>query len=715
MTVKRITSLFGIITFTVILVLAIMACRWPWPVCGPDLPGYQKVIDIAAIQGVIVPANGLTPVTVITENEQYSGTVEWDGNPSTFAPLTSYTATITLYNKKDFTFIGVAADFFTVVGATSVNNAANSNVITAVFPATDSKLVNSIAIITQPDKLTYAHGDALDLTGLVVTLTYDNGSKLEVITEDFPIKSITTNPAQGDKLDYSTHNGQPVTITYGSLTCNTDNLSLTRLTLTSIDALKTYLQSRPDNTADSPYIVALNVDDIMGIKYALFAEGESNKYVNIDLSGSTFTSIGGEAFSGCTNLTSITIPNSVTSIEERTFYGCTSLTSITIPDSVTSIGEWAFDGCESLTSVNIPDSVTSIEGGAFYGCTSLTSVTIPDSVTSIGDGAFSGCTSLTSITIPDSVTSIGSFAFNSCSSLNAINVDAGNNVYSSQDGVLYNKTKTSLIQYLAGKTSNTFTIPNSVTNIGNYAFSYCTSLTSVTIPDSVTSIESGAFNSCINLTSITIPDSVTSIGYSAFSYCASFTSITIPNSVTSIGGYAFQDCINLTSITTPDSVTSIKYSAFSYCTSLTSITIPDSVTVIEDNTFYGCTSLTSVTIPDSVIIIERSVFYGCTSLTSITIPDSVIIIERAAFYGCTNLTSITIPNSVTSIEGKAFSNCTSLTSVTFKGTINYGNFDDYTFGSLDYSGYIGDLRDKYLADGIGTYTRASGGYYWTKQ
>jgi len=600
MTVKRITSLFGIITFAVILVFAIMACRWPWPDCGSDSLSYLKIINIAAIQGVIVPANGLTPVTVITENEQYSGTVEWDGNPSTFAPLTSYTATITLHMKEGFTFKGVAADFFTVVGATSVNNAANSNVITAVFPATDSKLVNSIAIITQPDKLTYAHGDALDLTGLVVTLTYDNGSKLEVIAENFPIKSITTNPAQGDELDYSAHNGRPVTITYGSLTCNTDNLSLTMLTLTSIDALETYLQSRPANTADSPYIVALNVDNIMGIKYALFTEGESNKYVNIDLSGSTFTSIGGEAFSGCTNLTSITIP----------------------------------------------DSIKSIGGEAFYGCTSLT----------------------------------------------AINVDSNNTNYSSDQGVLYNKNKTDLILYPIRKTENSFIIPNSVKEIGSRTFIGCTNLISITIPDSVTSIGSEAFYGCTSLTSITIPDSIRSIGERVFFICESLTSITIPDGVTSIEGEAFYGC-----------------------TSLTSITIPDSIRSIGERAFYSCESLTSITIPDGVTSIGSSAFRDCTSLTSITIPDSVTSIGNYAFYDCTRLTSVTIPNGVTRIGEQAFLFCESLTSVTFKGTINYGNFDDYTFGSLNYSGYIGDLRDKYLADGIGTYTRASGGYYWTKQ
>jgi len=191
-------------------------------------PASTNVINIAAIQGVIVPANGLTPVTAITESEQYSGTVTWNDNPSTFAASTVYTATITLTPKAGYTLQGVTANYFTVMGATSVGNAADSGVITASFPATDSRLVTNIVIKTQPAKLTYTHGDPLDLTGLVVTLIYNNGSTDEVNAAYFPIKSITTNPAQGNNLDNLIHNGQPVRITYGRLTYNTNNLTVNR-------------------------------------------------------------------------------------------------------------------------------------------------------------------------------------------------------------------------------------------------------------------------------------------------------------------------------------------------------------------------------------------------------------------------------------------------------------------------------------------------------
>ena len=219
------------------------------------------------------------------------------------------------------------------------------------------------------------------------------------------------------------------------------------------------------------------------------------------IKGATVTCIGNGAFGWCKSLTGVTIPDSVTSIGGSAFYGCTSLTSVTIPDSVTSIGGSAFGNCKSLTNMTIPDSVTLIGNGAFRGCTSLTSVTIPDSVTSIGDGAFASCTSLTGIWVAE-----------------------GNNDYSSDaSGVLFNKDKITLVQ--CPGTFREYTIPDSVTSIGEQAFMGCSSLTSVTIPDSVTSIHWGAFYDCTSLTSVTIPDSVTSIGAWAFRDCTSLTDV----------------------------------------------------------------------------------------------------------------------------------------------------------------------------------------------
>ena len=290
-------------------------------------------------------------------------------------------------------------------------------------------------------------------------------------------------------------------------------------------------------------------------------------------------------------------------------------------------------------------------------------ITIPSEidgkpVTSIGYEAFYKCTGLTSITIPNSVTSIGDWAFNHCTGLTSINVASGNNYYSDNNGVLFNKKKTELIRYPEGKSQTSYTIPDSVTSIEDCAFDGCSGLTSITIPNSVTSIGDDAFAGCSGLTSITIPNSVTSIGHWAFDGCTGLTSITIPNSVTSIGDYAFDGCTGLTSINVA--------SENNYYSGNNGVLFNKKKT--ELIRYPEGKSQTSYTIPNSVISIGCYAFYGCTGLTSITIPNSVTSIEDCAFDGCSGLTSITIPNSVTSIGGVAFDGCSGLKDVYYTGS-----------------------------------------------
>ena len=445
-----------------------------------------------------------------------------------------------------------------------------------------------------------------------------------------------------------------------------------------------------------------------------YAFSSCSSLTKVTIPGSV-TSIGNYTFQKCSDLTSVTLPDGVTSIGRCAFCNCSSLTSVTIGSGVTSIGDSAFRDCSSLTSVTIPESVTSISYEAFRGCSSLTSVTIPDSVTSIGSRAFSSCRSLASVSIPDSVTSIGSEAFSGCRSLTNMTIpdgvtSIGSNAFhgcSSLTSMTIPDSVTSIgggaFQGCSVLTS--VTIPDGVTSIKNLAFYNCRSLTSVRIPEGVTSIGNYAFFGCSSLASVTIPEGVTSIGILAFSGCSGLTSVTIPGSVTSIGSYAFQDCSALTSVTILDGVTSIGEKAFQDCSSLTGVVIPEGVTGIGRAAFAQCSSLASVTIPDSMNSIGELVFYNCSSLTSVTIPEGVTSIDHGAFAKCSSLASVTIPEGVTSIDSEVFYNCSSLTSVTIpEGVTSIGDgvfIDCISLSSIN--GYKGSYAETWAkSNGFGS-------------
>ena len=442
------------------------------------------------------------------------------------------------------------------------------------------------------------------------------------------------------------------------------------------------------------------------------AKEKYGELVNVVIADSV-SKIDSCAFCHCCSLMSIIIPNTVTEIASGAFYGCDNLTSIIIPKSVNKIGQDAFMhtgwfktqndgvlylGCNCLGykgqaptgKLQIKEGTIIIGDNAFFGCKGLTSITIPNTLTRIGGHAFYRCSGLKIIAISKSISEIGSCAFSDCNSLTSIVVDGGNEKYDSRGNCnAIIETETNIL-VVGCKNTN---IPNSVTEIGAYAFNGCNGLISITIPDAVSKIGNGAFSSCSSLTSINIPKSITEIGKQVFDNCYNLTSIfvnkdnvkydsrdnsnaiietssniliygckntNIPNSVTEIGSYAFYGCNGLTSITIPNAVSKIGDGAFISCIGLTSIIIPESVIDIGNGAFNGCKGLTSMTIPNSVSKIGIWMFGGCKNLTSINIPNSVAEIGRIAFIGCRSLTSIKLPSSVITIGRDAFKRCDNL-------------------------------------------------------
>ena len=426
-----------------------------------------------------------------------------------------------------------------------------------------------------------------------------------------------------------------------------------------------------------------------------------------------------KAFSNCKNLTSITIPSSVTSIGGDVFWYCTSLASITIPSSVISIGTNAFYGCESLTSVSLPSSVTSIGMYAFYNCP-FSSLILPSSVINLGYGTFES-TGLTTITIPNSVKIVGNNLFYNCKNLTSIIFEEGSQLTNISQYMFYDCKKLTSITIPASVTSidygafwyceklasvvfegennltnigygafeytaiSTITIPSTVTSIGDYAFSWCEELTTVNFAtgSQLTSIGERGFIECKKLNSITIPSGVTSLGAAVFENCEELTTIVIPKGVTSLNNYAFMECKKLVSVIFEEGsqLTKISNQCFSYCENLMSITIPESVTTIEQDAFYSCKSFTSIIIPKNVTSFASSALNGCDGLLEINVDENnanyksingVVFTKDGktlVIYPAGREGSYIIPSGVTSIGNGAFSARTKLTSVIIPATV----------------------------------------------
>lgn len=257
------------------------------------------------------------------------------------------------------------------------------------------------------------------------------------------------------------------------------------------------------------------------------------------------TSIGVFTFSGCSNLKQVKLSNNIRTIKESCFEGCEKLSSVKMPDNITTIELYAFLSCESLKEIILPKSLKNIYYGAFAYCSNLENITIPEGVTSISDNVFYECTNLSSVAIPSTVTHIGKYVFHKCYNLQEINVSRDNENYSSEDGILFNKSKTKIIKYPATKKENFYEIPDTVTSIYDYAFDRCENLNEILLKEGIVTIGEYAFFCCSNLKNIAIPKSVTSIGSNAFWRCEGLSSIIIPINVSSMGRYIFANCSSL--------------------------------------------------------------------------------------------------------------------------------------------------------------------------
>lgn len=306
---------------------------------------------------------------------------------------------------------------------------------------------------------------------------------------------------------------------------------------------------------------------------------------SISLPG-TVTDFGQGLFAGCTALKTVELPEGMELLPNYTFNGCTALESIDLPNSIVSIGEISFYCCTALKSVKLPSSLRGIGDNAFSGSSSLGSINFPNTLETIGYNAFAGCNSLKTITIPKGVKDISTTAFAACENLTEINVDAANETYSSESGILFSKDKSSLL--IVPCTKENITIPSTVKTIGGYALYSCTKVKTLEVPSSVTTIGAAAFANCTSLSSIKLPDSVTEVGENLFSNDTSLTSCTWSANLKKIPEDTFQGCSSLASFIIPGGTTLIEARAFKGCTSLKTLTIPASVIDVANNAFDGC-------------------------------------------------------------------------------------------------------------------------------
>ena len=551
----------------------------------------------AVVEGTAI----ITATSVNGKTAQCAVVVSKKANPVTAITLNKTTLRLTEGENETLsvTYTPEDADGRSVTWTTSNGDVATINAqgkVTAVAEGT--------AIITA----TSVNGKAAQCAVVVskkanpVTAITLNKTTLRITEGENEILTVTHTPADADgrSVTWTTSNGNVATVdAQGKVTAVAEGTAI--ITATSVNG----------KTAQCVVIVEKDTENISfadpNVKAVCIEKWDTDGNGKLSYAEAAAVSSLGEVFRDNKN---------ITSFEELQYF-----------TGLTEIGAWTF-----------------------YNCTNLTSVILPNSITSIGNDAFNSCHKLISVPIPYSVKNISYAVFRDCFSMTDIYVDDSNTNYCSVDGVLFSHDKKVLVAYPDGK-QGAYSIPNSVIEIGNCAFSSCKGLTSVLIPNSVTIIGFDAFYECRALSSLTIPNSVTTIRYAAFTFCTGLTSITIPSSVTNMEYFVFDGCTGLTSMIVDSD--NPKYDSRENCNA-----------IIETNTnslVYGCKS---TVIPNGVTSISWGAFRRNTSLTTINIPNSVNYVGHEVFQGCEGLTSVTIGNRMIDISNSAFEWCTSLTSVT---------------------------------------------------
>ena len=388
---------------------------------------------------------------------------------------------------------------------------------------------------------------------------------------------------------------------------------------------------------------------------------------------------------------------SVVGVNSEAFSRCSRLTSVTVPEGVMFIGYNAFEECSSLTDVDLPQGLAEIGDYAFDMCSALLSVDIPEGVAYVGMHAFDCCFSLVRVEIPASVTSIGYAAFGNCRSLEEFVVDPNNECFAVWNGLLCDKTGSTVVLCPNGL-QGAVTVPQGVKTISNGAFDSCYRMTAISLPAGLENIADSAFYFCSNLTSVVIPNGVTNLGWRAFANCSSLREVELSSGLSRIENQTFSSCSALTSVNIPEGVEFIDGQAFGGCKSLASVTVPASVTEIVNRAFSGCSSLSDVVVdsgnpryvaengllcdvetmavvagfgglrgevvvPGEMLSISEWAFEECRGVTSLVLSSGVESVGSSAFWSCTNLVSVAIPNSVTYVGHMAFGGCKALKTV----------------------------------------------------